>query len=672
MKLQQSPIQSFRLFGQACIGAYVGAVLALVLAQYCFAVGSKGVIPDEVLPWIADNVLFKPREKAFYLFTLVLGFLGASFATKRVWSIHPLNIFVALVLGLPIFNLLAKLSLQTNQINSFLIPFLTLAILVLSVFHFGASKWTLKSNSPLSFRFPWKLYLAGLLGILLVLLPSSFSQVAAQVGMEMHVASFMIAPALYFLGDHLVPGLDYFSQYSIGMGWLFSYLLGNSASTAILNYTYFVIAVMSCFYFQLLYMLIWLYRSWLTAAIVTFLSLILLFHTTRHFFDPSSSVLRYPLLGVCAWLLARWLRPNRINTDYVWLALALALSLFLNTETGVIMIVATVAAILLVAQEPFKMILPIGILGLLTLTIFIGILMCVFGKTSLNPAFYISLIKPFFIYGKVGFGGRFIAWRMNELNWFYNLVAPGVAIATLALVRYENANQSVGKPRLGVLAFFTVAGLLMMAKFINMSLIAVWQMNALGLLIPLGWWALQLVNDTCYRPKQIRFLVCAVMLIFTCWLAIFSSDEQNPARYGLRSWLKYPALVTKPFNHHRVDCANLKCMPNKPDKKDVVLITQRTKAHEQVAIIDLYDWTYLVNAKRPPLMFFLPAIDIFTREQLIQSMQRLEKAPYLFLPARSDHQPQIDGPLNILIPNFHQHYVLDGKGEKLVAWKRIK
>ena len=104
------------------------------------------------------------------------------------------------------------------------------------------------------------------------------------------------------------------------------------------------ITLLSCrsdmdFYAHLLLVLLWLYRSWLAAAAVGFLSLILLFHTAIHFEDPSSTVLRYPLLTVCATLLAWWIAEPEDGRAFSP-GLPVAAALFLETETGIIAAIA--------------------------------------------------------------------------------------------------------------------------------------------------------------------------------------------------------------------------------------------------------------------------------------------------------------------------------------------
>lgn len=676
-------LYSFRLLGQACVGVLLGALFAMLLAGVLWPVGGKTtVIPDGLLPWTVDYIFFKPREKGFYLLSMLFGFIGAYLTTTRLWRLRLLYLYLGLIASIPISNFLAGRVLQEN--DSFLKLSLLLIILVLfSIFvHRKGRRMVPVSKPTVSNLFQWKFYLIFLLVITALLLPASFTEVAAHVGMDLHVVVFIIGPALYFLGDHLLPGIDYFSQYSVGMGWLFSHILSSTAEHARVNYTYFVIIAMWLFYAQIFYLLHWLYRSWVPTVIVCLLSLILLFHGRAHFVDPSSNILRYPLFGVCAWLLARYAERSGSIVRHLFLAAGIALSIFFNTETGIIFALAATLAYLLSERHFYPALLSVVGMGIASVSFLLLLLVAVFGHRVLQFDFLYSLVEALLIYGQIGFGGFPISWTLNDLNWFYNLVAPGIVLATLALIARTGWNTEGDRPRLTVLAFFAIAGLFMQAKYVNRSLVGVWQMSTLGLLVPFGWWAMMLARRFKNSILKLPLLdgvtlrgssiVWAIAIIATVRLAAFSNDVSNSADYGLRSWVYYPSLV-KSFFWKQEGCAKFDCVPNRPAAKDVALIQQRTQPGEQVAIIDSYDWAYLVSAHRPPLMFFLPSEIIFTKRDLAESLDRLQHTPYLFLPKGINKEPSIGGDpciKNALMPTFHEKYIFDGEGERLVAWRR--
>lgn len=674
-------LYSFRFLAQACVGALIGALIALTLAAFLLQIGGRpSEMPGDLLSWNLHNVWPKPREKGFYLFSLFLGTLGAYLASARLWVMPSIVNWIFLSLSIPIVTFIAAHILMQNDNFSYLYATLGVAL----CFIYFASRKSVKISSDKNFLvntgiFKWKNYLILLSLITLILIPKSFVDVAVRIGMEFHVAGTIIGPALYSLNKHLIPGIDYYTQYSMGQPWLFSFLLGHSAEKAMLNYVIFAIMTTWIFFAQLLWLMRWLYRSWIPATIVTFLFLILLFHGERHFFDPSSSVLRYPLLGVSAWLLARWIANPLAISRNLMLAAVIALSIFMNTETGIITSIAVTVAAFTQGRRFLPTFLSMAILGTTSLCFLIALIFIAFGTQTFSLLFLNKLFVPLFYFGQYGFGGTPILWNLSSLNWIYNLVVPGIILATLGLL-IRSSHSELDKPRLAVLVFFAISGLLMMAKFINMSLIALWLMNSLGFLVILMWWANTLALKLKDNEIKIPFLHNSVSASTTCWgiigiavflFAAFVSDGRNPAALGLASWVKYPSLARSFFYKEDV-CTHLACFPGKPSQKDIDLIKQKTKPGEQVAIIDLYDWTYLIGAHRPPLMLFIPSTVIFTKYQLTESLNRLKDVPYLFLVKGKDDVLNFshDDLKKGLAPTFSKDYVYDGEGENLVAWKR--
>jgi hypothetical protein len=668
-------LYSFRLLAQACAGALAGTLIAMTLAACLLSVGGRPTeMPGDLLSWNLHNVWLKPREKGFYLFSLLFGTIGAYFAAARLWAMPSLVIWLFLAITIPFVSSVANHVLLNN--DGFLSLYLMSGAVLFFVYLASSKSLEIVSNktSPANTGiFNWKNYLFFLTLVTILLIPSSFIHVASRIGMEFHVAGTIIGPALYSLNKHLIPGIDYYSQYSIGLPWIFSFLLGESPERAILNYVIFAIMTTWIFFAQLLWLMHWLYRSWIPAALVTFLFLILLFHGDRHFFDPSSSVLRYPLLIMSAWLLARWAENPLSFARNTTLAAVIACSIFLNTETGIITSIAVCAAALTQGRRFTSALSSMFILGTITLFCLACLMIIAFGPKTFSVEFLNKMLLPLFYFGQYGFGGTPIIWNLNDYNWLYNLVVPGIVLATLGLLIRTNHTE-LDKPRLAVLVFFAISGLLMMAKFINMSLIAIWLMNCLGFIVVVTWWA----NTFALKLKHysiLAYLICWATMGYSAYsFTKHINDSRNPALLGLKSWLTYPSLA-RSFSHKQrkqIVCKDLTCFSDKPSQKDIDLIKQKTKPGEQVAIIDLYDWTYLIGAHRPPLMLFIPSVDIFTKQQLTESMRRLKGAPYLFLVKGKNgafnfnHQDII----NILSPTFRKDYVYDGEGENLVAWKR--
>ena len=538
-----------------------------------------------------------------------------------------------------------------------------------------------------------------------VLIPSSFPAVAAKIGLNLHPAVFLFGPALYFLGNDLLPGTDYYSQYSIGLPWLFHFVMGNSAERAVLNYTTIVILATWLFYAHLIRLLQWLYRSWTAATVVAFMPLILGFHFPvafqAYFFAPSSSVLRYPLLTLCAMLTGLWAEAPARPTRLLPIATATAASIFLETESGIIVMLAAPMTIFLIHPWRPSIIMPIVAFVATTAVVLLVALFAVLGPGAMQPEFFHRLFDGVLIFGASGFGAWPMIWTLSEWNWFYHIVAPTISLATIAVIARACGNVAVDRRRTAVLAFLATSGLMLLLKYANESITAVWQMSAVGPLSVLGWWCVALLRhiDPCSMrhqgfvglrhgaPVRLTFreigqitfpprrsLAAAMMLTLALIFLYSPSESRNPGRYGFLAWGGYPSLLRWPFSRPE-GCIRMDCVPNLPAASDVAVITSRTQPGEQVAIVgDLYDWTYLLAAHRPPLMFFLPSSMIFTEQQLEESLGRLSNQNYLFVPKGPNAEPFSISPDDLrdaVGPLLGTIFQRGGVGDRLVVWKRV-
>jgi hypothetical protein len=700
--------QLLRLFAQACLGVVVGVLLAAAIARLALPVGGRPtIIPEGLLTWSLQNFWQKPREKGFYLLSLVVGGTCSYFVTYKILPGRQTTryFWFALILSVPIGN---AVIVSTLAGASFLIPAIAAfgvgGALVLAICLRGQPLLAIErapSEAPEKDSKRWP-YLAILAVMTLILIPSSFSAVAARIGLNLHLVSFVIGPALYFLGTGLLPGIDYYTQYSIGFPWLFHFVMGRSAEHAVLAYVIIVIVATWLFYAHLILLLQWLYRSWTAAATVAFIPLILGFGYPSDFpaafFAPSSSILRYPLLTVCALLTGIWAeapsRPARLGS----IALATGLSIFLETESGVIMMVAASVTIFLIHPWRSYIILPMLSFVALSLAAFVAILFAVFGSAAFQIEFYRHLFDAFILFGTSGLGGWPSNWTMSEWNWLYHFVAPGASMATIAIIARTSNLHPFDKRRMAVLGFLATSGLMLLAKYTNMSLAGVWQMSAIGPFSVLGWWCIVLLNhiDPAILRRRVyikegpdplgkstaRPLVAftvslrggvAIAMIALALVFLYSpSEARNPGSYGLRAWAHYPSVLKRPFSRP-AGCARMDCVPDRPGDSDVALIDSRTRPGEQVAIVvDLLDWTYLLKAHRPPLMFFLPSAEIFTVQQLQESLRRLATQDYIFTPKGPRGEPYIglDDFRTAIEPLLGTSFQRDGEGNRLIAWKR--
>jgi hypothetical protein len=275
-------------------------------------------------------------------------------------------------------------------------------------------------------------------------------------------------------------------------------------------------------------------------------------------------------------------------------------------------------------------------------------------------------------------------------------VVPSTSIATLCVVARACGAVAVDRKRAAVLAFLAASGLLLLVKYVNQSQAGVWHMSAIGPLAVLAWWCVALLKhiDPAALRRRIHIYErggaasarpalsftaslrgeLALAMIALALLFVFSPSEASaPGKYGLRAWAEYPSLLKWPFQRPH-GCVRMDCVANLPAPSDVALIASRTKPGEQVAIVvDLYDWTYLIDAHRPPLMFFLPSVDIFTEDQLQNSLQRLKRQRHIFTPKDANGVPFIfkTDMTQAVAPLLGTMFQKDGEGDRLIAWKNV-
>ena len=87
------------------------------------------------------------------------------------------------------------------------------------------------------------------LTIFICVFPSDIQKATNNIFTNKHVVSYLIGPAMnYAFGDSLIPGLDYFSQYSLGIGPVFAPLLSDTILNTYTNYVLFALIFIIIFY----------------------------------------------------------------------------------------------------------------------------------------------------------------------------------------------------------------------------------------------------------------------------------------------------------------------------------------------------------------------------------------------------------------------------------------
>jgi hypothetical protein len=491
----------------------------------------------------------------------------------------------------------------------------------------------------------------------------------------------LIGPATYRFAKGLVPGIDYYTQYSIGTPWLFSYFLGSTADQTMVNAVWFEVAEVAFFEVTLFAFLWWFLRSWVWALVLTIAILMTQFTTPDPLYAPSSTASRYPLLMLVALLFVEWMKRGLTFPITVSLALALAASLFLNTETGIY--ASGAVAIAAIATAPaWSLMFTLRQVSLLAAMSFIAFMLLsaiAFGPGVFDLRFLGYLAEPMLLYGS-GVGASPLDWR-HGWHWLYNIAAPGLALATLgwAAVVARRPVPPFPRERLAALIFVCLAGLFLSAKYINMSLVALWQVNCFGFLVVVAWWV-RILLDLIDRPVTTKPFVlrlgsllgcgAVVLLYYFLWVI---DDPRGPYLQTFASYRTLPSVVNWAVGIQWQKCTvpRTGCYSRPLDSKDVALIQRLTKPGDRVAILDVQDWVYLAEAKRASKLFVQPSSMIFTQRQLRESLRDLD---LVFLPRAPAEVFGIShgDVAEILVPQFKdKKFELLEEGAYLLAWKRV-
>ena len=696
----------FARFLGALFGVAIGAALALFLACLIFPApdadfGAGGL---GTLDSVKSATRHEAREMGFYFLTLIIGgissYIGASrwFGGRRV---RPLTIALLVVL-VPTATLVIGASMPAGRLAAVLYSAAAVATL-------WAVIWIIrKVDKPAPDALPSTAaspalsdtvgrpslspILASAIAVAIMaifVVPLGAGGIAAAINFNMHIASFMVGPATYSFGDNLLPGIDYFTQYSVGTPWLFSFFLAPTASQTMVNAVWFIVAEILFFQLTLVFFLRWFLGSWGWALFGALACLMLQFTTPNPLYAPSATSARYPLLIVSITACVHWVRRDYGWMEALLLAAALSASLFLNTETGIYLCAG--AAITALVMGP-GLVVPITrtiALAAMTFVLFMVWNLIAFGPGVLQIQYLFLLLEPLMLYS-AGLGAWPIEW-IGGYHWLYNIIAPGLALASIGWVA-ATVRQSTSLPRadLAALAMIAVVGLLLTAKFINMSIVALWQVNALGLAIVMAWWAqalmlyppalaAPLVRSIGWWRLPFRWISPRALASFALatLLVLFLStigDRRNPSLYAIDSYRTHPTLVNSLLggvDPYSCLSAQSGCLSTPVSQQDVALIDSLTMPKERVALLMLQDWTILLEAKRASKFQFLPSAVVFTERQMRESLRDID---LIFLPREPAEKLGITHPdmEKILSPMLRSDFKVVAETPTLLAWRRVK
>ena len=263
--------QDFARFVGALFGVSLGSAFALALACLIFPAPAADydAARQGTLAWAKSWGHQEEREMAFFFLTLIfggtLGYVGASryFGGRRV-TLFRLVFLAAIV---PAATMVISAAMTSSGLAATAYATLAIIVLVAAICLIkrvardptpqGPASIAGKRASPApSDRRAVSTVLVGAICLAVTTIfavPLGTRHIAAVIGFDMHMASFMVGPATYSFAGNLYPGIDYFTQYSVGTPWLFSFFLAPTASETMVNAVWFVIAEILFFQLSLLF-----------------------------------------------------------------------------------------------------------------------------------------------------------------------------------------------------------------------------------------------------------------------------------------------------------------------------------------------------------------------------------------------------------------------------------
>jgi hypothetical protein len=450
-----------------------------------------------------------------------------------------------------------------------------------------------------------------------VLGPHDVATVASECNSELHVASYIVGPALYYRAPGVVPGLDFESHYGIGHAYSFSFIMGSGGLEKTLQrYVLFVLIVCILYYLSAFLVLTDWLRS-VAAALGVTLLLVGVSCEGLSYNLPSCCPVRYPFLFVFLFAAVRGV-GHRGNCWCILAGCIAGLSLFWQTDIGLYTLAAGVALYLAAALFLGGGAWRPAVFLASGLGSFAALCLICFGPRVLSITFAERLLEPLLLYA-TGFGNQLMYWKPGWGYW-YNLLGPGLAVASVAVMIGHGRRGSPSPPPRAVLygAAASLLGLAMLFKWVNRSIDILWSLNG-GLVVAVtGWWiwlgwrALSVRLESESRPWLgfARRAAAAAMLVALSIQAARLDSRSATSKYqgGSSSPLvravNWVSEFRNPINAARKGISPSR-RPLPTDAESTRYLRSHTRRTERVAVICGAEWNYLADAGRAPRLAWL-------------------------------------------------------------------
>ncbi len=525
-----------------------------------------------------------------------------------------------------------------------------------------------------------------------------------------HNDSFVMGPALT-VAQGLKPNVDIISQYGLGIGYVFSFLMKMCGGISYDNLLRVMTLIVSVYYIGWFLLLRCLFNSGLLAFAIVLLGIKWqMFHPGVYpfvFTYGSTTALRFFVDVIFFSGLYAYLTTQRQRWFYL-AALIPGIQLWYVHSEGVYLFLAWCVFVVFSTRGIIQIIRAIVLPIIVALILAYG---CV-GNIVLQADFWGNM-REFAQYFFSGFGVEPMTYNLVHREFgalLMGLLVPIVYVATLIATFW--CRTILPNTRLMIVAL-AIYGLGLYHYFVTRSTLTSYEVGILPLTWIIGFWAAlwikQQRQDRQWNIKLIATTVIALCLGTTHLFISYPNYLNLSANPITDPLVAMPLKDGKPyFNHLFRDQVNVDLLSENEVKddqalaayytqeshftKDIQLIQKYTTLNQRVPIISSFEIKLLIDSQRSPYFYYFPLIisrpfglpllaktSIYTQDQMSKTLTLLErdKPMYIFMEPIFTTRPlppqlQVEFESLIILTNYViKNYQPVDQGQYLVAYKRI-
>ena len=234
-------------------------------------------------------------------------------------------------------------------------------------------------------------------------------------------------------------------------------------------------------------------------------------------------------------------------------------------------------------------------------------------------------------------------WKPGWSYW-YNLLGPGIAIATVAVLIANRRGETVPSRAALYAATASLLGLAMLFKWVNRSFDVLWGLNG-GLVIAVaGWWAWvawksladRLTVEGSPRRTFARRAVAAAAILALVVQAVRIDGRSASSKH--RGGSSSPLVRIQNWTHEFRNPINAArrgigpfVHPSPVDRAYSRYLQDHSRRRERIAVISGADWNYLVNTGRAPRLYWLQFFLVHSPVLLDRCMDDLRNCDSVFV-----------------------------------------